>query len=111
MSAPDLAANIETWRFGGPALPIVHWHCRTRRRSLPGAGSTRFAREDRAMLKLTAAVAAIALLSAPAYAAPCRDAHGKFVKCTAAAAPKKPVRCKDAKGKFAKCGLPGTHKV
>lgn len=56
------------------------------------------------------ALATFALLSAPAFAAPCRDAHGKFVKCTSVAS-KKPARCKDAKGKFAKCGLPGTHKM
>jgi hypothetical protein len=61
------------------------------------------------MLKLTLALAALGMISAPAYAAPCRDAHGKFVKCPAA--PKKVVRCKDAKGKFAKCGTPGTHRV
>ncbi|MEC3911657.1 hypothetical protein U5A82_14625 [Sphingobium sp. CR2-8] len=39
---------------------------------------------------------------APAYAAPCKDAKGKFVKCP----PKAPVKkapCKDAKGKFIKC--------
>jgi len=61
------------------------------------------------MLKLTAALAAFAMMAAPTYATPCRDSHGKFVKCPAKAAPKKPVRCKDAKGKFAKCGAPGTH--
>ena len=58
------------------------------------------------MLKLTLALAAIGLITAPAYAAPCRDAKGKFAKC----APKpaaKPMRCKDAKGKFAKCGTAG----
>ncbi|KAA9015755.1 hypothetical protein F4U94_06485 [Sphingobium limneticum] len=39
---------------------------------------------------------------APASAAPCKDAKGKFVKC----APKPPVKkapCKDAKGRFIKC--------
>jgi hypothetical protein len=46
--------------------------------------------------------------SAPALAAPCRDAKGKFVKC---AAPKKVTRCKDAKGKFAKCGTRGARPV
>lgn len=54
-----------------------------------------------------AAMSAAALLSTPALAAPCRDAKGKFVKCTKA--PAKPTRCKDAKGKFAKCGAPGAH--
>lgn len=43
----------------------------------------------------------------PATAATqCRDAKGKFIKCTKAP-PAKPTRCKDAKGKFAKCGTPG----
>jgi hypothetical protein len=34
-------------------------------------------------------------------APPCKDVHGKFVKCP----PPKPVmkRCKDAHGKFTKC--------
>ena len=39
--------------------------------------------------------------AAPAYAAPCRDAKGKFMKC-----PPKPAAskgCRDAKGKFIKC--------
>jgi hypothetical protein len=61
------------------------------------------------MLKLAAAFATLALLATPSYAAPCRDAHGKFVKCPPK--PKKVVRCKDAKGKFATCGKPGTHPV
>jgi hypothetical protein len=43
--------------------------------------------------------------SASAFAAPCRDAKGKFVKCPPA--PAKATRCKDAKGKFAKCSTPG----
>ncbi len=60
------------------------------------------------MLKVVIiAVASIALVagSAPALAAPCKDAKGKFTRCP----PKtqKPVRCKDAKGKFAKCGTAG----
>ena len=62
------------------------------------------------MLRLTAALAAIALVTVPAYAAPCRDSKGHFIKC-ASAAPKKPVRCKDAKGKFAKCSVAGTHRI
>lgn len=53
------------------------------------------------------ALTATALLSTPAFAAPCRDAKGKFVKC--AKAPAKPTRCKDAKGRFAKCSAPGAH--
>jgi len=61
------------------------------------------------MLKITAALAAFAMLTTPAYAAPCRDSHGKFIKCPEK--PKKVVRCKDAKGKFAKCGTPGARPV
>lgn len=56
------------------------------------------------------AAASIALLSAPAFAAPCRDAKGKFVKCPAAA-PAKGTRCKGANGKFAKCGTPGAKPI
>lgn len=58
------------------------------------------------MLKsLVCAVALATLAAAPAQAAPCRDASGKFVKCDTV----KPqtTKCKDAKGKFAKCGTPG----
>jgi hypothetical protein len=59
------------------------------------------------MRKVFFALAAAGFMatSAPALAAPCRDAHGKFTKCPAAKA--KPVRCKDAHGKFAKCGIKG----
>lgn len=39
---------------------------------------------------------------APASAAPCKDAKGKFVKCAPKPPVKKPV-CKDAKGHFIKC--------
>lgn len=62
--------------------------------------------------QLTAAALSLTLLvglSSPAFAAPCRDAHGKFVKC--APKPAAPKRCKDAKGKFAKCGTPGAKPV
>jgi hypothetical protein len=52
------------------------------------------------------AAAILCLASAPALAAPCKDAKGRFTKCPPAAAPA-PARCKDAKGKFAKCGAPG----
>jgi len=48
----------------------------------------------------------LAVSSPAAFAAPCKDAKGKFTKCPAAA-PAKPVKCKDAKGKFAKCSAPG----
>ncbi len=53
------------------------------------------------------AASAAALLASPALAAPCRDAHGKFIKCAAKPAPAK--RCRNAKGHFAKCGTAGTH--
>jgi len=43
-----------------------------------------------------------------AKAAPCRDAHGKFVKC---ADKPKPERCRNVKGQFAKCGTPGAKPV
>ncbi len=42
--------------------------------------------------------------AAPAAAAQCRNAKGKFIKCETKPAG---TRCKDAKGKFAKCGTPG----
>lgn len=45
----------------------------------------------------------------PAMASPCRDSHGRFVKCPAA--PAKPKQCKDAKGRFAKCGTPGAKPI
>lgn len=54
---------------------------------------------------LAAALAiAIGGLSAPALAAPCKDAKGKFIKCPPVAAAG--VRCRKD-GKFAKCGTPG----
>jgi hypothetical protein len=61
------------------------------------------------MKKLVFALTALSLLagSAPASAAPCRDAKGKFVKCPAKPATvskaAKPKACRDAKGHFAKC--------
>jgi len=62
--------------------------------------------------KLMIAGASFAMLAAasPSIAAPapCRDAHGKFIKCaTKPATAAKPTRCKDAKGKFVKCGTAG----
>jgi len=59
------------------------------------------------MRKLIIALAAVGFIagSTPSISAPCRDAKGKFVKCTKAAA--KPVKCRDAKGHFAKCGTKG----
>jgi hypothetical protein len=61
------------------------------------------------MQKLVAALLALGLIagSAPSLAAPCRDAKGKFVKCTMA--PVKPTRCRDAKGHYAKCGKPAAN--
>lgn len=56
-----------------------------------------------------AAVVAFSLSAASSFAAPCKDAKGKFTKCPPAAT--KPVKCKDAKGKFAKCGTPGAKPV
>ncbi|TZG25897.1 hypothetical protein [Sphingomonas montanisoli] len=61
------------------------------------------------MRRLIPAFAALALLTTPAFAAPCKDAKGKFVKCPETAKPKGP--CKDAKGKFVKCGTPGAKPV
>lgn len=58
------------------------------------------------MHKIISTAIAIAVLSSPAIGAPCRNAKGKFVKCTTVVK-KTVVRCKDAKGKFAKCGTAG----
>ena len=61
------------------------------------------------MRRVIVALSALGLIagSAPALAAThCRDAKGKFVKCTKKA-PAKPVKCRDAKGHYAKCGTKG----
>ncbi len=60
------------------------------------------------MRKFIIGLSALGLIagSTPTIAAPCRDAKGKFVKCTKAA-PAKPKRCRDGKGHYAKCGKPG----
>lgn len=52
------------------------------------------------MLRISSALVTLALVATPAFAAPCRDAKGKFVKCPQAttAAPA-PGVTKDAKGK------------
>jgi hypothetical protein len=52
------------------------------------------------MKTLLLALSALSLVagSAPALAAPCKDSHGKFVKC-----PEKPKLCRNAQGHFAKC--------
>ena len=62
----------------------------------------------------TAAVLAFSLAMVGVVGAkPCKDAKtGKFIKCPpAAAAPAKAVKCKDAKGKFAKCSAAGAKPV
>ena len=90
--------------FAGVSAPML----------APAAGSTpapvsRFHRLGKSkMPKLIIALSVLGLItgSAPVAAAThCRDAKGKFVKCTKASAAKA-TRCKDAKGKFAKCGTP-----
>ena len=59
------------------------------------------------MKKLVFALTALSLIAgsaAPAVAAPCKDAKGKFVKCPAKPAKvAKPKTCRDSKGHFAKC--------
>jgi hypothetical protein len=52
---------------------------------------------------------AFAMFATGAYAAPCKDAHGKFIKCPQAT--QTAARCKDASGKFAKCSAPGAKPV
>ena len=50
------------------------------------------------MRKLLLALTALSLLAGPSAAlakGPCKDKHGKFVKC--------PKLCRDAKGHFVKC--------
>jgi len=56
------------------------------------------------MKNLLLACAALSLVapSAPAFAAPCKDKHGKFVKCPAPHAVK-PKVCRNAQGHFMKC--------
>ena len=56
------------------------------------------------MRSLSLAIAALALIATPAFAAPCRNAHGKFVKCpTKTTTTTKKAPCRDAKGHFKKC--------
>jgi len=60
------------------------------------------------MRKLLVALSVLGLLAstAPAAAATqCRDAKGKFVKCSSK--PAAPKKCRDAKGHYAKCGAKG----
>ncbi len=60
----------------------------------------------RSVMFAAAVMVSLGGMAAPAMAAPCKDAKGKFTKCPPPAAVKG-ARCKDAKGKFAKCGSPG----
>ena len=53
------------------------------------------------MKSLLIALTGLSLLAAatPSFAAaPCKDKHGKFMKC-----PAKPQACRDSKGHFTKC--------
>ena len=52
------------------------------------------------MKQIIVALTALSLVAGagPALAAPCKDKHGKFVKC-----PAKPKVCRNAKGHFIKC--------
>lgn len=63
------------------------------------------------MRTLLFAAASFALIAggAPAFAAPCHDAKGKFTKCPPKVAPTA-TKCR-LKGKFAKCGTPGAKPV
>jgi hypothetical protein len=58
------------------------------------------------MLRFVAAAVAAIVISGfsggVASAKQCRDAHGKFTKCSAMASPA-PKRCRDSAGKFVKC--------
>lgn len=53
------------------------------------------------MKKFVFGLATVSLLagSVPAFAAPCKDAKGKFVKCPQP----KAKACRDKNGKFIKC--------
>ncbi|WP_298672583.1 hypothetical protein [uncultured Sphingomonas sp.] len=65
------------------------------------------------MRSIVAAFVAVTLVAAgaPALAAPCKDAKtGKFVKCPTTPVAKA-TKCRDAKGKFAKCSAPGAKPV
>jgi hypothetical protein len=56
-------------------------------------------------MKSILVLAALAFVASPLTAAtPCRDAHGKFIKCPPKPAAKAKLKqCRDAKGKFIKC--------
>ncbi|WP_029623979.1 hypothetical protein [Sphingomonas sp. PAMC 26617] len=55
-------------------------------------------------LIVAASLLAFAVGTAPAMAAPCKDAKGRFMKCPTVAP--KATKCR-LNGKFAKCGTPG----
>ncbi|WP_026046634.1 hypothetical protein [Sphingomonas sp. PAMC 26621] len=55
-------------------------------------------------LIVAASLLAFAVGTAPATAAPCKDAKGRFMKCPTVAP--KATKCR-LNGKFAKCGTPG----
>lgn len=63
------------------------------------------------MRKFIIALTALGMIaaSAPVSAETCRDAKGKFTKCTKA--PAKPTKCRDAKGHFAKCSTKGAKPI
>jgi len=59
----------------------------------------------------TLAFALTVLSAGDVFAAQCKDAKGKFMKCPPPAAAKA-GKCRDMKTKkFAKCGAPGTEPV
>lgn len=54
-------------------------------------------------MRILVALAALSLVASPTTAAaPCRNTHGKFVKCTKVTKVTQ-TRCRNAKGHFAKC--------
>lgn len=64
--------------------------------------------------KMLLAAGVAVFFATPSLAAPCKDAHGKFIKCPPAAAKPTPAptpkptatvaaRCKDTHGRFMKC--------
>ena len=56
------------------------------------------------MLKLMLVAATLSIATAPAMAAPCKDAKGRFTKCPEAK--QQATKCR-LNGKFAKCSTPG----
>jgi hypothetical protein len=70
------------------------------------AGSTQ---EHDMIRNLLLVAAALTLAATPTFAAPCRDAKGKFTKCPTP--PSKPVKCKTANGRFAKCSTTGAKPI